>query len=112
MKCCDIKAGDMRHRASLQRKQRAPDGAGGSVITWQEYATPWCKITPKTGSERIYLDRLNAQGLSSVLMRYRSDIDEKDKFVFRGREYQIRSIINVEERNRYTELVIEKGQAQ
>jgi SPP1 family predicted phage head-tail adaptor len=45
-------------------------------------------------------------------MRYRSDISEKDKLVFRGNEYQIRSIINIEERNRYSELVIEKGQAQ
>ena len=112
MKCCDIKVGDLRHRVSIQRKTRAPDGVGGSIVTWVQYATPWCKITPKTGSERIYLDRLNAQGLSTVIMRYRADMSEKDKLVFRGNEYQIRSIINIEERNRYSELVIEKGQAQ
>lgn len=112
MKCCDIKAGDLRNQVSLQRKQNNSDGAGGSIITWLEYATPWCKITPKTGGEKLYLGRLDAQGLSSVTMRYRADIVASDKLVFKGQEFQIRSIINVEERNKYTELLIERGVTQ
>jgi len=55
---------------------------------------------------------LDAQGLSSVVMRYRADIVETDKLVFEGQEFQIRSIINVEEMNRFTELLIERGVAQ
>jgi len=112
VKCCDIKAADLRHRVSLQRKQNNSDGVGGSTITWVEYATPWCKITPKTGGEKLYLGRLDAQGLSSVVMRYRADIVASDKLVFKGQDFQIRSIINVEERNKYTELLIERGVTQ
>ena len=112
MKCCDIAVGDFRHKVSLQRKDIVSDGVGGSTVAWTEYATPWTKITPKTGGEKVYLNRLNASGLSTVVMRYRSDISESDKLVYRGNEFQIRSIINVEERDRYTELTIERGVAQ
>jgi len=112
VKCCDIKAGDLRNQVSLQRKQINSDGAGGTVVTWVEYATPWCKITPKTGNEKIYLGRLDAQGLSSVTTRYMSTIIESDKLVFKNKEFQIRSIINIEERNKYTEMLIERGVTQ
>ena len=112
MKCCTIKSGELRHQVSLQRKQNNSDGVGGSIITWSEYATPWCKISPKSGGEKLYLGRLDAQGLSSVVMRYRADIVESDKLVFKDQEFQIRSIINVEEMNRFTELLIERGVAQ
>lgn len=112
MKCCDIAIGDLRHKVSLQRKSLTSDGVGGSVVAWTEYATPYAKIKPKSGGEKIYLNRLNASGLSTVVMRYRDDVQESDKLVFRGDEYQIRSVINVEERDRYTELTIERGVAQ
>lgn len=114
MKCCNISVGDLRHRVTIQRKENAPDGTGGSITTWVTLAQPWAKLTPKTGTEKIYLNRLNAQNMMSVVIRYNASYDFKDtdKLLFKGNQYQIRSIINIEERDKYIELLVEKGVAQ
>lgn len=112
MKCCDITAGMLKRRVSLQRKTDTPDGSGGVTVAWTQYAQPYAMIKPKQGSEKLHADRLDATGLSTVLMRYRSDVLESDKLVFRGKDYQIRSIVNIEEADRFLELTIERGVAQ
>lgn len=112
MKCCDITPGMMKRRVSLQRKGDTPDGAGGVTVAWTQYAQPWASIKPKQGSEKLHSDRLDATGLSIVVMRYRDDVIESDKLVYRGKDYQIRSIVNIEEADRFLELTIERGVAQ
>lgn len=111
MKCCDIVAGQLNRKVEIYRLVRTSDGQGGETEAPSLVASPWARLTPKSGSEKVHADRLDAHGLSSVVIRYRDDLDESMYLVYRSRNYQIRSIINVEEADEWTELTIERGVA-
>lgn len=111
-KCCDITAGQLKRRIILHRLQTVPDGSGGVKTAWTQVAQPWAKIKPKSGSEKLHADRLDATGLATVIIRYREDITESDKMVYKGEDYQIRSIIDIEEMHQWLELTVERGVAQ
>jgi SPP1 family predicted phage head-tail adaptor len=111
MKCCDLYGGLLRHRVALQRKTRAADGAGGFAVTWQTYATVKAQIITKAGRELVIADRLSATQTNRATIRYRADVNETDRIVYRGRAYQIRSVVNIEERNKWLELDLERGVA-
>lgn len=112
MKCCDITIGDLKRRITIQQQTKVRDGMGGYEDGWAQVAQPWAKISPKSGSEKLRADKLNADGLSTVIIRYRSDLNESMRVVYRGNNYQIRSIINIEEADRFLELTIERNRAQ
>lgn len=114
MKCCDITPAMLKRKVSIQEKQTTTDQFGGESVAWVEVDTPWCMLKPLNGRERVYADRLNATGDTILTMRYKSPLgfDESAKVVYRGTEYQIRSIINLEEADRWLQLVLEKGVVQ
>jgi len=94
----------MRHRVTFQRATKTPDGAGGSTLAWSTVETVWADVKPVSGNERYNSMRVEADVSHTVLTRYRSDIFPSDRMVFDSRQMQVKSVINVEERNRYLEI--------
>ena len=111
MKCCDIYGGMLRTAVKLQRKTRTADGAGGFAVTWETYATVRARITARPGREMVVADRLTATQTIRAVIRYRADVNETDRAVFKGRAHQIRSVSNIEERNKWLEIDLERGVA-
>ena len=114
MKCCDLTAGKLRHIIAFERKGRAPDGAGGSAVTWVTVATAsdvraWVK--PTTGNERLMAQRTEANITHRIYARYRDDILTSDRINFGGRLMQVKAIINIEEMNRWIEIHAIEGEA-
>lgn len=112
MKCCDIKIGDLNRKIMINTLNETDDGQGGQTITPVLLAEPWVKMTPMKGREKVQSDRLTTEQLTQVLMRYRSDVTEKQQVVYKGEEYQIRSVVNIEEADEWLELMIERVAAQ
>ena len=112
MKCCDITPGMLNRRLSIQEKQTTETPTGGQTVAWVEVAKPWAFMKPLNGRERVYANRLNATGDTIATIRYRSGLTESMKAVYRGDEYQIRSIINLEEADEWLQLVLERGVVQ
>lgn len=110
MKCCDLTAGKLRHTIDIEREQSTPDGAGGSLITWETVATVRAFIKPMSGGERLQSMRLEATVTHRIFIRYRSDILTSDRIVYDGRPMQIRALINIEERNRWIEVYADEGE--
>ena len=71
-----------------------------------------CLSKPLNGRERVFANRLNATGDTIATIHYRADLNESMKVVYRGKEYQIRSIINLEEADRFLQLALERGVVQ
>ena len=113
-KCCDVTIADLRWKIQIQNKEATgeTDPMGGVITDWVTVATPWAKIKPMTGREQYRADKLNATGMTQVIIRYRSDLNETMKVVYKGEDYQIRSIIDIEEKRQWLELMIEKGVSQ
>lgn len=113
MACCNsIKVGSLKHTIIIERAAKTPDGSGGNTIVWNTHITLRAKISPLSGRERVYAQRLEADITHRILFRYITDILPSDRINFNGRYFQIRSILNLEEGNCFLELSCEEGVAQ
>lgn len=61
--------------------------------------TVWAELKPSRGTEFLeYYKDANALQYK-ITIRYRQDITEKDILVYNGRQFEINSIININEDN-------------
>lgn len=99
----------------MLRLVEVADDLGGFSTEWQSM-TPkkykWAKVKPMSGRELIHADKIDATAASTFVVRFDSDILESDKILFKSREYNIRSIVNVEEDDRFLSILGERGVAQ
>jgi len=102
----------LRHTISLEKPARIPDGCGGEVDGWIEELTAKAEIVPVSGHERLQSMRLEADVTHRVRMRYSAIVKPWHRIRFGDRYFNIRSVLNVEERNRWLELKAEEGVAQ
>ena len=110
--CSDMCAGLMRNRVQLQRRIKVPDGGGGYTHVWETFAVVWAYIKPLSGNESLVAMQLEASVTHDVIMRHRPDLAPEDRVVYKTRAFHIRSVINIEERNRWLQLRCEEGVAQ
>ena len=104
----------LRHRIAIEAESRTDDGGGGSSNPWAApvlVARVWAAIEPLRGTERLRAQQLDDTVTHKILLRYRADIRAEHRVTFRGRVFNIRSIVNLEERNRWLELLCEEGVA-
>ena len=108
------KLGDLRHLVSLQNSTNTSDGAGGFTQSYSTIADVFASITPKKGSE-LFSD--GSQGMQienpvthDIFIRYRDDVTISNitKIVFGTREFNRRSILNLEEKNRFLKIEAEE----
>ena len=111
MKCCNIKAGMLREPVEFQSQVKTDIGGGATTITYVKRVDLRGHFKPMSGSERLYAERLDATTRNRLVIRYRSDLTESDRVIIRGRAYQIRSIINIEFRNKFLEIDLDGGVA-
>jgi SPP1 family predicted phage head-tail adaptor len=109
MKCCDVEAGKLRHPIELQAKESTPDGIGGFATQWVTYRMPWAWIRPTSGNETLVGGQIQAAITHDVVIRYIHGVQPDDRVLFGIRTFNIRAIINVEERNRWLQLRCEEG---
>ena len=110
MKCCDLTSGMLRHKVVIEREVITQDSVGGYSSAWATHKTVYAAIKPTGGSERLHAMRLESNISHKVYLRYTADITPKDRIIYNGREMQIRAVINVEERNKWLELLCSENQ--
>lgn len=102
----------MRALVVFERSVTAPDGAGGQSVGWGVIYSCRGKFTPERGRERLAAGRVEAS-LAGVL-RVRScvsarDVSEADRVLIDDVVFQILSISNPDQRNKYLEMSVERG---
>lgn len=112
MKCCDITAATLRHKAEIQKPVDVSDGQGGLERTWVTFATVRCGIIPVSSREQVFLDSIRNTLASRLVMRYRNDITGEMVVRFKGLRHNIRGTPrNMENLNRWLEIELEQGVA-
>jgi SPP1 family predicted phage head-tail adaptor len=111
VKCCDLTAGSLREPLTVQRKVAVSDGMGGQAIQWLDLYTTRGQVKPLSGREALQAMQLQASITHRVYVRYRADIKPADRIVMRGQPLQIRSILNIEMRNQWLEMLCDAGVA-
>lgn len=104
--------GELDQRVTIVRETLASDGQGGSTLSLSTVATVWAKVIARSGHERMYDDRLNAEAGYTFVIRWRSDVREDDRLSWRGQDYNIRAIAQDGGRKLYLEIDAERGVAQ
>jgi len=101
--------GSLRKRITVQAETQVPDGAGGYALGWGDVLTAWAEIAPLSGREVFAAGHLEGHVTHKITMRYQSGITTDMRVSFNGRLFNIRAVMNVDESNRWLELVVEEG---
>ncbi len=103
-----VTIGDLRHRIEIQQIARTSDGGGGAAITWTTVAQVWAAIWPRNSGERFDLDRVAGRATHDIWIRARGDVEPEMRFRFGARTFDIRGVIDVEDRGAWLKCVVEE----
>lgn len=111
-----IRAGQLRERVTIQKPVRVADGGGGASETWTGIdGNPNVRalIGPVREREEFEARRLESQVTHEVVIRYRSDITNRHRLLWRARHgdvpMNIRAVTNPDQRGIWTRLLCEEG---
>ena len=119
IKCCDITSGMLSERITIEVNTPAPDGEGGFTDSWA--ADPvggvWAMVKPVSGAERFFAERLTPGNRFRFVVRFRGDgngapyYSAKDRITYKGREYGIEAVVDIEAESRYLEIMAVENKA-
>jgi len=112
--------GRMRQRLELQSASRSTDGGGGAALTWSKVANIFCDIQTESASESMHgrENEMREVVRHKILMRYRPDVSHKNRLVqtyirYDGEQatriFNIKGVVNMENRFKFLELTCEEG---
>lgn len=106
-----MRSGALRHPITVQTLTATPDDMGGETRSWGTHVTSWAEIVPAGAKERWFGDQIEANISHRVTMRFQSGITPKMRVLFESRVFQIRGVVNRDERSIYLDLMCEEGPA-
>lgn len=103
-----VKAGDLRHRISIEAMARSPDGAGGADISWTLVAEVSAALWSRSVEERFESDRVAGKATHDIWVRFRDDIKPAMRFRLGARVFDILGVIDVDDRCRWLKCPVEE----
>lgn len=94
-----MKAGELNKRLIIQKPDDAGSGWGGET-GWHTHATVWAAITGARGTDYFTADQEQSEVTHLIKCRYVFGVTAAMRINFQGRIFAIKSVINVDERNR------------
>jgi SPP1 family predicted phage head-tail adaptor len=89
-----MQAGKLRHRITLQKPVKTQSPATGAVInTWADVATLWADVTDVSVREFVAAQAGQSEVTARITIRYRDDVTNKNRIVYRGRIYNIHGVL-------------------
>lgn len=107
---CDFKPALLKSRVAIQAASRTSDGQGGFEEGWTEGASIWAQITPLSGFERMRAMQLAAPVTHRILIRYRVGLTTKDRIRYGSRTFDIKEVIDVDNRHAWMQLLCVEGE--
>lgn len=101
-----MRAGKLRHRVIIERLTATQDAAGQETGTWGTFATRWASLEPLSGRELVNAQQVSAEVTHAITLRYLSGVVPKMRAVFGGRNFDIQSVLNRDERKVELELLV------
>lgn len=89
--------GRLKNRIAIYGYAEEDDGIGGTKTVLEKKCSVWAELHPVRGQEFLEYYRDTNQLNYKITIRYRKDITEKDVIVRGSRQFEINSIIDVNE---------------
>lgn len=117
--CCDITAGKLNALITIERNTPVADGEGGFTDAWAEDPPGgiWSMVKPGGGAERWFAERVTPGNTFRFVIRFRGDgngapyYSAKDRIIYRGRTYGVESVVDIEDKQTYLELMATENKA-
>lgn len=87
-------AGAFNRRIEFQKLTGAYNSEGVFVKKWLKFRTLWAKVYPVSGREYFQAATTQNELTVRVVIRYRKDITTAMRFIYEGKSYEIKDIIN------------------
>jgi SPP1 family predicted phage head-tail adaptor len=97
--------GELRQQVKLQSYTTVSDGMGGSYGTWSDVSTTWADIRPLSGNEILEFGAIHGNVSHRVVLRYQANISNENRFVYKGRSFNIKYALNLGEDSKILELL-------
>lgn len=99
-----VNPGRLNKKIGIMRYEQYTTELGQTKTRLRVVAEVWAELKPVRGTEFLeYYREANALQFK-VTMRCRKDLTEKDVLVYKGRQFEINSIINIMEGDIYMEI--------
>jgi len=73
--------GELNKRLVIEQPVASPDGAGGSDISWNEFASIWAKLRPRHGREKLRAEAIASNTSHIITIRYLDGLRPQMRFV-------------------------------
>lgn len=104
-----MEAGKLRHKVIIQKFTTAKDSYGEDIKTWATYHTCFASISPLVGKEYYDSQQIIPEVDNKIVIRYKSGIAPTMRVVWGSRTYEIRSVVNPDERNVMLEFLAQEN---
>lgn len=112
MTCCTMKdvppLSEVRHQIELQSEALTPNDSGGQDVVWTTFETVWASLKPKIVKEVPFGAKLESRVQHDVFFRYVSGVDTSDRIKFGTRIFQVKAVINLDEKNEWLHVLSEE----
>lgn len=96
--------GSFRQRLSFQSESTTSDGLGGQTVDWVESFKAWCNVKPISGTQKLHLDGLQNEVSHLIETRKGLSFSPDMRVQYKGRTFQLHSVINKDEDNAIIEI--------
>ena len=103
-----MRAGALRHVVAIEGATLTRGEGGVDAEAWTEEATVAASVEPLAGRELFAAQQAGSRVSHRVRMRYRPGVTPAKRLVYRGRVLNILSAIDVGERRRELEMLVEE----
>lgn len=106
-----MSVGKLREYVAIEQPQETPDtdGLGGIAVFWVPFAFAWARITPVAARTVRAADGNEHRVTHKIRIRELPGLTQKMRVLFEGRTFQIRGVLDPEERDRFHDLLCEEG---
>lgn len=103
-----MRSGELRNLITIQKPARAQDSSGSTAETWSTLCTVWAAIRPLKGREYYAANQAQMEITTEITIRYRSDVSAEHRIIFGNRTFEIKTVVNIDERNHWLVMMCEE----
>lgn len=100
-----INIGRLRDIITIKRNEKISDGCGGYTDSLVDVFETWASVKPTKAKQIVLGQQVQQETTHSIICRYFEGLQNSDIVVFKDREFEIVSIINVDEDDLFYELL-------
>ena len=109
-----VRAGELRRRIAVQRRDVGQDSTGQPVETWATLFMAWADIAPLNGKELMAASAVQSEVTHEISVRYRPELSDPKtvaqyRVLYGTRVFNIKASLNQDERNRVVILQAAEG---